>query len=478
MRDGLPRASAYEAGLNERALAALIKDSRASGQDLHNLTICRDGVVALEATWWPYEGRRQIMHSIAKSFTSAAIGFAIAEGLLSLGDKVINFFPEYLPNDISTNLAAMTVEDLLTMRCGHASENSGSVWRRIETSWIAEFFKVPVVHRPGTVFVYTSAASYMLSAILTKVSGQRLHDYLRPRLFEPLGINGESWDIGVDGINPGGNGLTCKPIDMMKLGLLYAQKGIWEGRQLLSEGWVAASTHPHSRHGDAGLGYGYQWYTGPEDEFYVTGQFGQLIAVFPKWQIVAVVTSATPGKMPVLGQIVPMLRKHLPDVVRGAVSDPELGRLLQSAAAASVLQSDAQGKCGVFDYVIKENELQISRIRLEIEKTRCTMLITDRFGSYPIVMGINHWLEGEASVPGADLHHGYSMQSAKVVAGARWVGAETIEMHWLFAESIFHDTVVFELRDARLSMERSVNLNSSKQRWPAIEGELVSPTLR
>ena len=277
----LPRCRPHEAGLDETRLAAMIAECRAEGQDLHSLLLFHDGKLALEGYWWPHDAaRRQVMHSVAKSFTSAAIGLALAEGRFALTDKVVSFFPQFLPAGVDEKLAAMTVQDLLTMRAGHGEEISGSVWRRIQTSWIAEFFKLPVVHQPGTTYVYSSAASYMLSAILTHTTGQTLHDYLKPRLFEPLGIFGESWDIGADGINPGGNGLTCKPIDLLKFGILYAQGGMWQGRRILPGRLGGAKRGTHTS-GDPGFGYGYQWHTGPHGEFYATGLFGQMIAVFP-----------------------------------------------------------------------------------------------------------------------------------------------------------------------------------------------------
>lgn len=275
--DGLPRARPAEAGIDARLLEAFLDKVEADGIDLHSLVLHRKGHVGAELYWWPYGPERpRVMHSVAKSFTAAAIGMALEEGKFALNHKVVDFFPDHLSVAPGGYLADMTVEDLLTMRTGHAEETSGSRWRGLRSSWIAEFFKIPVVHRPGTVYKYTSAASYMLSAILSRTSGETLHDYLRPRLFEPLGISGETWDMGPDGINPGGNGLTCKTIDMLKLGVLHAQKGLWQGRRILPETWVARATRPHSPGG-----YGYHWMTGPEHSFCAMGVFGQLLVVFP-----------------------------------------------------------------------------------------------------------------------------------------------------------------------------------------------------
>ncbi len=174
------------------------------GIDLHSLVLHRTGHVAVEIYSWPYgPDRPRVMHSVAKSFTACAIGMALADGRFALTDKVVDFFPEYLSGPPSGHLALMTVEDLLTMRTGHAEETSGSRWRGLRSSWIAEFFKIPVVYRPGTVYKYTSAASYMLSAILTRTTRETLHDYLRPRLFEPLGIQRRDLGHGAGRDQPG-----------------------------------------------------------------------------------------------------------------------------------------------------------------------------------------------------------------------------------------------------------------------------------
>jgi CubicO group peptidase (beta-lactamase class C family) len=261
--DGLPRARPGEVGIDAGAVEALLDAARDAGLDVQTMLVYRRGHLAVEAYRWPYRAERpRISHSVTKSFTACAIGLALAEGRLTLSDTVVSFFPEHVPADVSANLGAMTVENLLTMRTGHAEETSGSRWRGIESSWIAEFFKIPVVHKPGTVFVYTSAASYMLSAIVTRVTGQTMHEYLKPRLFEPLGIVGESWDVGPDGIYAGGNGLTCKVVDLMKLGILHLHKGVWEGKQILPEAWVNEATRAF---GDSS--YGYHWVTGPDGEF-------------------------------------------------------------------------------------------------------------------------------------------------------------------------------------------------------------------
>ena len=202
--DGLPRARPEARGVDPQAILAFLDEVRGAGLELHSFMLSRGGDVISEGWWAPYRADRpHMMHSLTKSVAVSGVAIAMQEGLFGIDDKVISFFPDELPPTVSENLAAMTVRDLLTMRAGHAEEISGSVWRQIKTSWVAEFFKVPVVHKPGTRFVYSSAASFMLSAIVTKVTGQTLRDYMEPRFFKPLGITRLSWDVGPGGINPG-----------------------------------------------------------------------------------------------------------------------------------------------------------------------------------------------------------------------------------------------------------------------------------
>jgi CubicO group peptidase (beta-lactamase class C family) len=189
--DGLPRSRPEDQGISPSAILDLLDEFDRSGFELHSFMLWRNGHVVAEGWWSPYRADRiHMMHSLTKSVTGCAVGLAIAENRFGLHDKAISFFKDELPNNVGEKLAAMTVEDLLTMRTGHAAMVSGSAWRPIKTSWVAEFFKIPVVYQPGTKWVYTSAATYLLSAIVTRVTGQPVADYLKPRLFDPLDIHG------------------------------------------------------------------------------------------------------------------------------------------------------------------------------------------------------------------------------------------------------------------------------------------------
>lgn len=475
--DGLPRSRPAETGVDAGLLEAFLDVLEAEGIDLHSLVLHRGGHVAAELYWWPYGPERpRVMHSVAKSFTACAIGMALEEGKFALTDKVVDFFPDHLAGAPGEYLAAMTVEDLLTMRTGHAEETSGSRWRGLRSSWIAEFFKIPVVHRPGTVYKYTSAASYMLSAILTRTTGETLHDYLRPRLFQPLGISGETWDMGPDGINPGGNGLTCRTVDMLKLGVLHAQNGLWQGRRLLSESWIERATRPHS----PGR-YGYHWMTGPERSFCAMGVFGQLLVVFPDHGATLALTSAVNGTNACTRTLLPLVYRHFPRIFSGGTGDQggaeeRLEARSRRVAAITPVTSTGKppaGRRARLEYRMGPNPLGATTLRLTLAGDACTLNLRDGDGEHAIEMGVDRWLETEADVPAAELHHGYEMRPARVVASARWRDPDTLEMSWIFVESAFRDTVICRFEDDRIRYSRSVNVNSGSLSQATLTGTLV-----
>jgi CubicO group peptidase (beta-lactamase class C family) len=475
--DGLPRARPAEVGVDARLLQGFLDALEADGIDLHSLVLHRHGHVAAELYWWPYGPERpRVMHSVAKSFTACAVGLALDEGRFALTDKVVGFFPEHLSGTPDAHLAAMTVEDLLTMRTGHAEETSGSRWRGLRSSWIAEFFRIPVAHPPGTVYKYTSAASYMLSAILTRTTGETLHDYLRRRLLEPLGISGETWDMGPDGINPGGNGLSCRTIDVLKLGVLHAQKGLWQGRRLLAESWIARATRAHSP-----SGYGYHWMAGPDGTFCAMGVFGQLLVVFPDRAATLALTSAVNGVNACTRTLLPLVHRHLPRILgdhavdRGHAEALLLERSRRVASAPVSPHALApRHRRGTLHYRMDPNPLGVTALRLTLTDQDCEIRLAAAGGEHAIRMGIDRWIESEADVPAPELHHGYAMRPARVVACARWTDADTLQMTWIFVESAFRDTVTCRFEGDRLRYSRRVNVNSGPLSQPDITGVLLA----
>ena len=305
----LPRASLAER-FPSQAVDAFLDAVQSKNMDLHSVMILKDGKVVYERWFGEHApARPHVMWSVSKTWTSMAVGFAVAEGKLSVEDKVISFFPDDLPETVSENLAELRVKDLLTMSVGHDNDPTGAVWEKDDLppqSWEKLFLAYPIPHKPGTKFVYNSLATYMLSAIVQKVTGDKLIDWLTPRLFEPLGITGAQWDDSPSGVNIGGWGLYVKTEDMAKLGQLLLQRGKWNGEQVLPETWVEEATtrkilqdpnvNLEQSTSDWNQGYCYQIWRCRNNGFRADGKDGQFIVVLPD-QNAAVVLTANIGDM-------------------------------------------------------------------------------------------------------------------------------------------------------------------------------------
>ncbi len=475
-RDGLPRSAPEKQGVRSEDILAFLDEVERAGLELHSFMLMRHGHVIAEAWWWPYSADRVHMtHSLTKSVTAAAVGIAIEEGRFGLDDKVVDFFPDYVPEDASDNLRAMTVRDLLTMRTGHDRETSGSVWRPIRTSWIAEFFKIPVVYPPGTHFQYTSAASYMLSAIITRTTGQSMADYLRPRLFTPLGIDRWAWDTSPGGISPGGNGLSWNTSASLKFAALHAQLGMWQGRRVLSESWVRAATSRQAD-GDEDGPYGYHWWMGPGSSYYALGLFTQMAVVFPDHDAALALFAAVSGS----GKLRSILWKHFPEAFGSGASRPggahaELRRrcgvlrvLQPLRKTSSPLARQISGR----KLIVQPNDQTVRWVSFEFTGDACTYTMSDDGGEHRITAGFSEYLEQDTSMTGHRLHHEYRPPRQRVVAGARWTAPDRLEMTWQFVETAFRDTVVCTFKDGEVTIDRSVNLNSAETRLPTLVARL------
>jgi CubicO group peptidase (beta-lactamase class C family) len=464
--DGLRRGSPSSAGVDSREILGFIDDVEAAGLELHNLMLWRDGVVVAEGWHWPYSGDRlRMTHSMTKSVTACAIGMLVDAGRLTLDQKVAPLFPE-VAIDPDSRAARMTVEDLLTMRSGQGKEVSGSIWRGIATSWIAEFFRIPFDHEPGTIYVYSSAASYMLSAIVTRITGQTIHDFLKPRLFDPLGITNIRWDIGPDGINPGGNGISFTTADGLKLGILHAQRGLWQGQRILSERWVAEATRIHA--GEPGDQYGYHWVVG-DGHFVMLGVFVQMVRVFPGSNAVLAFNAA----MDESKVVAPHLDRHFPAAFQNgtdAAADAELAERLTGWSERPSVVSTAPIDTAAFAgrWTMAPNDKGLTGLAFDFGPDEARFTLSDGEGEHRLVAGRDGWTIAPAYLPGADLHHGYRMEGMPVAAGLRWIDDNRIELVVHFLESGFRDTFVFTVDGDRLVMDRSVNINSGARAWPTM----------
>ena len=473
--DGLPRSQPELQGVRSASILDFLSDVERSGVELHSFMMSRNGSVISEGWWWPYQPHRiHMTHSLTKSVMVSGVGIAIDEGRFSLDDKVVSFFPEHLPPDPDPNLLAMTVRDLLTMRTGHDHETSGSVWRPLKSSWIAEFMKIPVVYPPGTKWVYTSAASYMLSAIVTKTTSQKLADYLRPRMLEPMGIRDFQWDVSPEGVTPGGNGLSWSTADSLKLGMLYAQKGVWRGKQLLSAKWVSEASKKQVTDGP----YGYQWWIGPGSAFYAAGLFGQFSIVFPEHNAVLAIFAAIDRAR----QFPPTVWKHFPSAFESSALplSPDTAALSQRESQLRLLKpyppSDSPTSARISGrlFKLKSNDQAASTVEFEFLRSSVRYSLIDDRGSHSVTAGLGRWIEQSTTMTGARLHHEYQPETMRVVAGAVWRSPSELVMTWQFVESAFRDTVVCLFDEDRVSIDRRVNVNSGELKLPTLYGTLLN----
>lgn len=308
----LPRSTPEAEKVSAKGISDYLEAIKKSGQDLHSLMILRHGKIVAEHWLGDHTANKpHIMNSVSKTYTATAIGFAVSEGRLKMTDKVISFFPDKLPANVSQNLKELEIRHLLTMSVGH-DPNAVREKTRNNDDWVKIFLAEPITEKPGTQFNYNSVATYMLSAIIQEVTGEKLIDWLYPRLFRPLGIVGATWDECPQGINVGGWGLYVKTEDMAKLGQLFLQKGIWNGVQLLPGSWIAEATTSHIASLPAGAkkeelkikpkdsdwlqGYGYQMWRSRHNSYRADGANGQFILVLPEKDAV-IVTTAHIGDM-------------------------------------------------------------------------------------------------------------------------------------------------------------------------------------
>jgi len=295
--NSLPRSSPEAQGISSPIIQAFIEAADKEINTMHSFMLVRHGHVVAECWWNPQTAETpHVLWSLSKSFTSTAVGLAIAEGKLSVEDPVLKFFPDLAPAEPSENLKAMKVKDLLTMSTGHDKEPKATAVQ--SEPWVKTFLAHPVVHKPGTKFVYNSQATYMQSAIVQKVTGKTVLEYLQPRLFEPLGITNPTWDKSPQGVSIGGWGLFIKTEDIAKFGQLYLQKGKWNGKQLIPQDWIEAATSKQVENGpkpnsDWGQGYGYQFWKSRFGAYRGDGKDGQFCIVLPEQDAVIAITANT-----------------------------------------------------------------------------------------------------------------------------------------------------------------------------------------
>ena len=305
------RATPESQGISSDLFAALLRELDASKDtEMHHFMALRHGKVICECNFAPYpKGMWHITHSMCKSITGMAIGMLIEEGKLKLNENIYDIFSDHMNAFSKIFRPVITVENLLTMTSGVTFNESGIV---SGNDWLGSFLNASVNGKPGTEFQYNSLNTYVLSAIVTKRTGETLTEYLTPRLFGPLGITKYYWETCPKGITKGGWGLFLCAEDMAKLGQLYLQRGKWNGQQLVSEYWIEISTARHLKTQNDTYGYGYQlWMEQRPESFEYNGMLGQNVIIYPDMDMV-LVTNAGNKEMFQDCIMLNIIRKYFP----------------------------------------------------------------------------------------------------------------------------------------------------------------------
>jgi hypothetical protein len=495
----LPRSTPEAEGVSSAGILAFLEAVRQSKHELHSVMVVRHGRVVAEGWWSPYGPEfNHWLYSLSKSFTSTAVGFAVAEGRVRVDDRVVSFFPHDLPEKVSEHLAALRVKDLLTMSVGDGTEPTFTMVQ--QENWVKCFLGWPIPNVPGTQFMYNSSATYMLSAIVQQVTGQRELDYLQPRLFGPLGIPGATWETCPRGINVGGWGLSVRTEGLAKLGLLYLQKGEWRGRQILPAQWVEEATtfkiqqplparpgRPNDQN-DWLQGYCYQFWRCTHNAFRGDGAFGQFMIVMPDQDAVVAITAETSDMQSELDlvwqHLLPAMKPQ--PLPRDAQLQAELGRTLSSLALtppAGQPDSPLAGRVSGRTFKLGSNDLGLQSAWFVFGKDGCCLTLMDREHEYPIACGAGRWRRGETALPGTPprLVSGGAPKSgteSKIAASGSWADQNTYQMVIRYYETPHHDTVTcrFDGDKVQISFMNSMaQMNPTpKDKRPVLEGQLMS----
>lgn len=463
--------------------AAVLHFVRSLEQHTHPLDavqgfmLLRHGKVAAEGWWTPYGPERpHTMFSLSKSFTSTGIGLAVAEGLLTVDDPVLKFFPSDAPADPSENLQAMRVRHLLAMNTGHHEDTTPQVFRGADDNWPRAFLSLPVEHAPGSWFVYNTAATYMLSAILTRLTGQTLLDYLRPRLFDPLGIENPTWDADPQGISLGGTGLHIKTEDIARFGQLYLQSGAWEGKQIVPAAWVAEATHPHSDNSntqsnpDWSVGYGYQFWRCRHGAYRGDGAFGQYCVVMPQQEAVLAIVSGLRDMQAVLDKVwahlLPAMSPQAlpPDPQAHGALCEKLASLALPVAAGQPSSPRAQEWAGK-TYVLERNDLGLQRVAVEPGGEGITLIVGDERGEHRVAVGYAAWRQGRSDLRGVG--------DEPVAAAGAWTAEDMYTVHICCNESESCPVLRLQFAGGELQLEVEPNVSWEEPKPLRIGGRAV-----
>lgn len=472
----LPRSTPEAQGISAPAILDFVQSADRQVDAMNSFMLVRHGQVVAEGWWAPYAAAiPHSMFSLSKSFTSTAVGLAVAEGKLSLSDPVLKFFPDEAPAEPGANLKAMRVRDLLRMSTGQHADDMTNFSFDSSEPLPRLFLSIPVAHKPGTHFWYNTPATFMCSAIVQKVTGQTTFDYLKPRLFEPLGINDATWEMKQQ-YTFGGSGLHICTEDIAKFGQLYLQKGNWDGKQLVPESWVAAATSLQTANGsnpdsDWDQGYGYFFWRCRPGCYRGDGAFGQFCIVVPDKDAVVAITSGTRDMQGVLNlvwqKLLPAMQaeplpaddaadQKLSQTLAGLTMHPQSGAASPAAAVA-----DWSGK----KFIFPANKQGIESAALEFDPAGKSVTFVTRCNGADqrTACGDGGWTTGRMTY--ADF------ADQPVAASGAWTAADTYTLKLCFYETPFVLTMKLKFGGGQLLYDCEYNVNFGPTTQPELAGK-------
>jgi len=462
----LPRATPESQGVSSQALLAFIDALDTSVDTMHSVIVVRHGQVIAEGWWSPYAADTpHQMFSLTKSFTSTAVGLAQSEGKLSIDDPVLKYFPDVTPAAGNDFLKAMRIRDLLSMSTGHRTEPvlAGSA------AWTKTFLEHPVLHKPGTIFLYNTPASYMLSAIVQKATGQKESEYLQSRLFTPLGIGTPRWETSPEGISIGGYGLWLRTEDIARFGQLYLQKGMWNGKPVVPTDWVTVATTRQTSNGssptsDWDQGYGYQFWRSRNKSFRGDGAHGQFCMVLPDQDTVVAMTSGTRNMQGVMNvvweKLLPALgAAKLPEnlAAKQALAD-RLAKLMVKPQFGTL--SPASGAV-IFEkpYVVPTNDAGLEALTIvRGDGGQNTLKLKVKGKEYSVGLKQGEWQTGMLAWA--------NMPEEPVGASGAWTTVDTYTARLAFYETPFLLTLTLKFNGDTVSIDREMNVGGAPKPTP------------
>jgi CubicO group peptidase (beta-lactamase class C family) len=481
----LPRSTPEQQGISSSAILAFVEAADTTVDAMNSFMLVRHGHVVAEGWWKPYDAKTpHSLFSLSKSFTSTAVGLAISEGKLSLDDQVMKFFPEDAPPQPSDNLRAMRVRDLLRMSAGHQTE--GEWWQtaamqvpsgeRLTKMFLAH----PVPFKPGSHFLYNSPATYMLSAIVQKATGATVLDYLRPRLFDPLGFDNPTWVSSLDGVTFGAVGLSVRTEEIARLGQLYLQKGVWNGRQLIPAWWVAEATKIQTSNGsspnsDWDQGYGYQFWQSRHG-YRGDGAFGQYMIVLPEQDAVVAITSGVRDMQSVMeivwNKLLPAMSSHaLPeDVAAQSALKAKLAALaVRVVAGRSKVALAARISRRWYD--LPENERGIRGIALDLDSHGPAVLVRTAAGETRTPIGIGSWVTSRTGFSNGMERLLSVPAKPEVAASGAWTSDSVFTLKLVAPQTPYYSTVTFRFEGDRLLLDGEYNVSFGPTKLAELEGK-------